>query len=94
MHGAGGGANPGSDHPNYRHGMRSEELKVVRAMTRLLAKIPSRKLKKLGRTNDYEKRYRLLDPLTFFVAIYGRQLGLQVWPSRTSEDWTGGGPSW
>ena len=38
MHGAGGGANPGSDHPNYRHGMRSEELKVVRAMTRLLAK--------------------------------------------------------
>jgi hypothetical protein len=30
MHGAGGGASAGTDHPNYRHGLRSQEWIAMR----------------------------------------------------------------
>jgi len=36
MHGARGGANPGKDHPNYRHGERSQEAATVRALVTAL----------------------------------------------------------
>lgn len=32
LHGAGGGANPGKAHPNYRHGERSREAVAMRAL--------------------------------------------------------------
>lgn len=36
LHGAGGGAEAGAEHPNFRHGLRSREVKLVRAMARAL----------------------------------------------------------
>ena len=43
MHGAGGGAKPGKEHPNYRHGERSREAVAVRALVNALGR-ESRKL--------------------------------------------------
>ncbi len=37
LHGAGGGAPSGSQHPNYRHGMRTQEMQNIRALTRTLS---------------------------------------------------------
>jgi hypothetical protein len=36
LHGAGGGAQSGSAHPNYRHGLRSQELRRIRQLASFL----------------------------------------------------------
>ena len=36
LHGAGGGAPPGNAHPNYKHGMRSQEMLAIRKLVKLL----------------------------------------------------------
>ena len=36
LHGAGGGAPSGSQHPNYRHGLRTKELQEVRRLVSIL----------------------------------------------------------
>lgn len=36
LHGAGGGAPSGSDHPNYRHGLRTKDMKALSALARLV----------------------------------------------------------
>ncbi len=38
MHGAGGGALAGADHPNFRHGLRSQEMQEVRRLASLLSR--------------------------------------------------------
>lgn len=38
MHGAGGGAPSGSEHPNYQHGLRSASTKNIRRLVKLLSK--------------------------------------------------------
>jgi hypothetical protein len=38
MHGAGGGALAGVDHPNFRHGLRSQEMQEVRRLASLLSR--------------------------------------------------------
>ncbi len=38
MHGAGGGALAGADHPNYRHGLRSQEMQSIRRLTSFLSR--------------------------------------------------------
>lgn len=37
LHGAGGGAPSGEAHPNFRHGLRSKEVRAIRALVRMLA---------------------------------------------------------
>ncbi|MCZ4258138.1 hypothetical protein O4H53_21535 [Sulfitobacter sp. G21635-S1] len=39
MHGAGGGAPCGAAHPNYRNGLRSKEVRMVRVMVKALGKV-------------------------------------------------------
>ena len=36
MHGAGGGQAAGSAHPNYKHGLRSRQLGIIRRLTSFL----------------------------------------------------------
>ncbi len=36
LHGAGGGAPSGKAHPNYRHGLRTKEMKELRVLVSLL----------------------------------------------------------
>jgi hypothetical protein len=38
VHGAGGGAPPGTAHPNYRHGFRTKEIQSVRQIISVLCK--------------------------------------------------------
>jgi hypothetical protein len=38
LHGAGGGAPSGSQHPNYRHGMRTKQIAEVNKLISLLSK--------------------------------------------------------
>jgi hypothetical protein len=44
IHGAGGGAPPGPTHPNYRHGLRSREMHIVRQMISGLSKNTRKKI--------------------------------------------------
>ncbi len=38
MHGAGGGALAGMGHPNFRHGLRSQETQSIRRLVSLLSR--------------------------------------------------------
>lgn len=38
VHGAGGGAPPGKEHPNYRHGLRTKEVQALRLLVASLSR--------------------------------------------------------
>ena len=38
LHGAGGGAPSGPAHPNYKHGLRTKEMQLIRRLATLLGK--------------------------------------------------------